>query len=178
MHLLAVSGSLRAGSSNTTLLEAAARLAPPDVEITLWDGLASLPHFNPDLESPDPTVLPPPVAAWRAAVAAADALLLSTPEYAGGLPGSFKNALDWLVGSLDFYGKPVAALSPTRRSVHAQSQLRLILTTMSAHLIEGPSLVIELPSRDMSMRDILDNADVSEAVRRAIADIVGAVPRR
>jgi chromate reductase len=175
MQLLALSGSLRVGSSNTTLLEAAARLAPRDVTITLWKGLASLPHFNPDLESAEPALLPTTVAQWRTAVAQADALVLSTPEYAHGLPGSLKNALDWLVGSLEFPGKAVALLYPTARSVHAQAQLRLILTTMSALVIERPTSVIQFPSRDMSLLDVLDNPEVSASIRQAVSDIVGDV---
>jgi chromate reductase, NAD(P)H dehydrogenase (quinone) len=177
MHLLALSGSLRIGSSNTTLLEAAARLAPSNATVTLWNDLGALPHFNPDLESADATRLPAIVAEWRAAVGKADALLLSTPEYARGLPGSFKNALDWLVGSLDFPGKAVAILSPSARSVHARAQLRLVLTTMSARVIERPSSVIQLPGRDMTLMDILDNPEVSDSIRSAMSEIVDDVHR-
>ena len=100
MHLLAISGSLRAGASNTALLEAAARVAPPGVTVELYPGVAALPHFNPDLDTPDGDHLPAGAAELRALVGRADALLLSTPEYAHGLPGSFKNVVDWFVGSV------------------------------------------------------------------------------
>ena len=94
MHILAISGSLRAGASNTAVLQAAVLLSPPGVTITLYDGLGALPHFNPDLDSPDGRALPAIVADLRSQVGHADALLISCPEYAHGIPGSFKNLLD------------------------------------------------------------------------------------
>src|SRR4029450_8065808 len=95
-RILAVSGSLRARSSNTAALAAASRVAPDGVLVQLYDGLATLPHFNPDHdeEGAEP---PAPVAGLRTLIAGADGVLLSTPEYAHGLPGVLKNALDWLV---------------------------------------------------------------------------------
>jgi NAD(P)H-dependent FMN reductase len=92
MRILAISGSLRAASSNTAVLQAAIELAPPDVEIVRCDGLSELPHFNPDLDDAN---APAPVANWRAQLKAADGVLISSPEYAHGVPGSLKNALDW-----------------------------------------------------------------------------------
>jgi NAD(P)H-dependent FMN reductase len=86
MRLLAISGSLRAVSTNTALLQAAMLLAPEGVEIELYDGLARLPHFNPDL---DVEPVPPEVSAWREKIRQADGLLISSPEYARGIPGSF-----------------------------------------------------------------------------------------
>ena len=104
MHLLALSGSLRHSSSNTALLQAAANLAPEGVEITVYQSLGDLPHFNPDLSEADL----PNVTDFIARVRAADGLLISSPEYAHGVPGVLKNALDWLVGGDAFYLKPVA----------------------------------------------------------------------
>lgn len=119
-------------------MRACVQLAPSDVRIKLYDGLATLPHFNPDLD----TVFPAPaVVAWRARVAAADALFISSPEYARGVPGSLKNALDWLVGSSDIVDKPVALLNGSPRSTHAQESLAITLRTISAKLIaEQPYL--------------------------------------
>lgn len=171
MKLLALSGSLRAASSNTALLEAAQRLASPGVEIDLWQGLASLPHFNPDLEEDDQARLPAAVRELRRLVGLADGLLLSTPEYAHGLPGSFKNALDWLVGSTEFPGKIVAIISPSARSVHAPEQLREILSTMSARFTEPRSFVVQLPRRDMNAEDITTDPPTAAALRAALATI-------
>ena len=106
--LLLISGSLRGGSTNSATLRTAAALAPPGVEATVYDGMGRLPHFNPDDDPSDGVGLDPEVTALRAALANADALLLSTPEYAGALPGSFKNLLDWTVGGGQTDGMPVA----------------------------------------------------------------------
>ena len=126
-QILAISGSLRTASSNTSLLLAAQCLAPPGLRIELFGGMGALPHFNPDLEAD----LPALVAALRATVDAADGLLISCPEYARGMPGSFKNLLDWLVGSPNFHAKPVAIFNASSRASEAQRSLRLVLTTMS-----------------------------------------------
>src|SRR5690349_8500891 len=104
-RLLTVSGSLRAGSSNATLLTAATIVAPADVTIVSFDGLADLPAFNPDVEASGPE--PVAVTRWREALVSADAVLISSPEYAHGIPGALKNALDWVVGSGELVGKPV-----------------------------------------------------------------------
>ena len=120
MQLLTVSGSLRAKSSNASVLDALPLLVPERIRITRYAGLADLPHFNPDLEM---TALPEVVAALRRDVGAADGLILSSPEYAHGIAGSFKNLLDWLVGSLDFPGKPVAVINAAPRAHHADAQL-------------------------------------------------------
>src|SRR5439155_26208619 len=94
MQFLAISGSLRHASSNTQLLRAVALLAPPGLRITQFDGLGALPHFNPDLDTDPPS---PAVRVLRESIAAADGLLISSPEYAHGVPGVLKNVLDWLV---------------------------------------------------------------------------------
>ncbi|HVZ32176.1 MAG TPA: NADPH-dependent FMN reductase, partial [Polyangiaceae bacterium] len=94
MRILAISGSLQARSSNLTLLETAVRLAPPGVEVVLFDGLRSLPQFNPDLE--EGGVLPE-VEAWRQAIATSHALLIACPEYGFSLPGALKNGIDWVI---------------------------------------------------------------------------------
>ena len=102
MQILAISGSLRAASSNTAVLRAATALAPPDVQIVLYSGIGELPHFNPDLEGRELS----PVLDFRARIQAADGVLIACPEYAHGVPGAMKNALDWVVGSSEFLGKP------------------------------------------------------------------------
>ena len=93
--ILAVSGSLQAGSSNIALLRIARSVAPDGVELVLYESLADLPYFNPDLDRDPP---PHPVAQLRAQLLAADGVLLASPEYAHGIPGALKNALDWVVG--------------------------------------------------------------------------------
>lgn len=138
MRILAISGSLRSGSSNTTLLQAAAALAPQGVEMDFYGGWANLPAFNPDLDTVlDDPRLPAAVREWREQVAVADALLISTPEYAHGVPGALKNALDWLVGGSELPGKPVALLNASVAAEYAQRSLAETLRTMSAELVPG-----------------------------------------
>jgi len=174
MHILAISGSLRTGASNTAVLEAAALLAPPGVTVTLYDGLGALPHFNPDLDSPDGDQLPKIVADLRAQIGRADGVLVSCPEYAHGIPGSFKNLLDWLVGSTEFPGKPVALLNTSPMSVHAPAQLTEVLATMNARLIPEASVTVQPRNRGSNAIDIATDPESSATLRNAIATFVRA----
>jgi len=135
MKVLLVSGSTRSGSTNSAALAAAAALAPPGVTVTRYDGLAALPAFNPD---DDGDQLPGPVAGLRGAIEASDAVLFCTPEYAGTLPGSFKNLLDWTVGGGQLYGKPAAWLNVAAagRGGGAQETLRSVLGYVGAVIVE------------------------------------------
>ena len=140
ISILAISGSVRARSSNGALLRAAEKLAPQGMTFTYYEGLDALPHFNPDLDA-EGAEPPPAVAALRAAFAAADGFVLSSPEYAHGVPGSLKNALDWLVSSGEQIGKPLILLNASPNSgQHAQAALLEILKVMSANVLEEASL--------------------------------------
>jgi len=172
MRVLAISGSLRAQSSCTSLLQAAARLAPSGMEIVFYEGLAALPHFNPDLDTDRP---PEPVRLLREEIGRCQGLLLSSPEYARGVAGSFKNALDWLVGSLEFPGKPVALLNASPRARQADAQLRLTLATMSARLSEKASVTVALPGRNLDAGEIVADADRSGLLRAALACFAGDI---
>ena len=107
MRLLAISGSLRRASTNTAALEALARLAPESVKVLVYRDLAKLPPFNPDDDVED-RPKPGPVETLRALIGASDAIVIAA-DYAHGLPGALKNALDWLVASETFAGKPVCS---------------------------------------------------------------------
>ncbi|MFO0631409.1 MAG: NADPH-dependent FMN reductase [Nannocystaceae bacterium] len=131
MRLLAIPGSLRARSTNTAALEALAALAPAGTSVVRYRGLGELPHFNPDLDG-EGAVAPAAVAALRAEVTAADALVICSPEYAHGVPGSLKNALDWLVSCTELPGKVAALLVVSPSSVFVHAALRETLQTMSA----------------------------------------------
>ena len=133
--------------------------------IALYDGLAALPHFNPDLDI-DP--LPASVTDLRARVGAADGLLFSSPEYARGVPGSLKNALDWLVSSDVFPGKPVAFLHASERGVVSQAALRLILETMSARAIDEASITVPLLGAQTDAHAIANDRATAEKIRGAL----------
>lgn len=172
IRLLAISGSLRKASTNTALLGAASLLAPEEMTVELYDGLAALPHFNPDLDA-DP--LPSAVTDLRARVGAADGLLVSSPEYARGVPGSLKNALDWLVSSDVFPGKPVAFLHASERGVAAQTALRLILETMSARIVDDASITIPLLGTQTDARTVAQDAAMAEKLRDALKTFASAI---
>ena len=142
-RVLCLPGSLRRASANRAALEAASELAPASLELDVFRGLGALPWFNPDEEQGQ---LPSAVVALRTQVALSDALLIACPEYAHGVPGAFKNLLDWLVGCPRFPGTPVALLNASGRgSHHAQDALREILRTMSADVLDGVSGTVSLP---------------------------------
>jgi chromate reductase, NAD(P)H dehydrogenase (quinone) len=147
LRLLLVSGSTRAASTNSAALAAIAASAPPDATAVVFEGLADLPAFNPD-DDRDP--LPPTVGELRAHIAAAHAVVFCTPEYAGTLPGSFKNLLDWTVGGVEISAKPVAWINvaATGRGSGAIASLKTVLGYVGADIVT--SACIELPvSRDV-----------------------------
>ncbi len=172
LDLLAISGSLRAASSNTAVLEAMRRLAPATVRITLFTGLGVLPHYNPDFDDDD---LPPSVAAFRAMIVKADGVLISSPEYARGVPGSLKNALDWLVGGPEFPGKPVALVNASPRATHAQASLALTLGTMSGRLIEPACVTVPLLGTRKTAECIADDPTLAPILREALAVLAAAI---
>ncbi|KRA35279.1 FMN reductase [Rhodanobacter sp. Root627] len=172
-RVLCLCGSLRRLSSNRAALQAAQQLAPPTLQLVLYDGLGALPLFNPDDEV-DP--LPPSVLALRAAVGTADALLVACPEYAHGVPGAFKNLLDWLVGSLEFPGKPVLLLNTSARdSYHAQASLAEILSTMSAPLLTSQPLTVALPGAGCTAAQVLGSADRCAELRAVLGILATAI---
>jgi len=175
LHILGLSGSLRARSSNGALLAACVRLAPAGMRVELYGELGGLPHFNPDLDGDTP---PPAVAALRARVAAADALLVACPEYARGVPGSFKNLLDWLVGGTEIVGKPVALLNGSARASHAQRSLALTLATMSAQPIRAEPYLAPVLGREVSAAQIVAEPALAAVLAAALADLAAAARAR
>jgi len=174
LELLAISGSLRSGSTNTELLRAAAQLAPDGVTIRLYDELDKLPHFNPDLQDH----LPDTVVRLRGYVEAATGLLISSPEYARGVPGSLKNALDWLVGGSEFVEKPVALLNASPRATHAQDALRVTLQTMSGYFVEAASIALPLLGTKLDAAAIVANPELASPLRAALVALQQAINAR
>jgi NAD(P)H-dependent FMN reductase len=165
MRVLAIPGSLRATSSNAALLRAATGVAPAGTVVTLYDGLGDLPHFSPDL---DVEPAPPAVAALRAQIGAADALAISSPEYAHGMPGSLKNALDWLVSALEPIDKPVLVISASPGgAAHAHAQLLEVLRTMNLRVIDGGGHVFSRAKLDAS--GAVTAPDILAALSRGLA---------
>jgi chromate reductase, NAD(P)H dehydrogenase (quinone) len=174
MRLLAISGSLRRASTNTAALEALARLAPEGVKLLLYRGLATLPPFNPDEDLEDKPK-PEPVETLRALVDASDALVIAAPEYAHGLPGALKNALDWLVASEAFAGKPTALINTSPRAFHAQASLREILSTMAARLAPEAFAAIPLTGKVVTADDILADAVCARRLTDSLQALIAAI---
>lgn len=170
-RILAISGSLRVASINSALLRAAARLAPPAMSIALCSEIGALPLFNPDLESQ----LPSSVARFRRAVSEVDALLIASPEYAHGVTGAMKNALDWLVGDEHFAGKPVAVLNASPRAYHADTALRETLRTMAAVIVEPASVVIPQLGANLDEHGIVALPEAAAAIREMLTALSSAI---
>ena len=170
-RVLVVSGSTRSASTNTALCRTAPLCAPPGVEVTVFDDCTVLPHFNPD---DDHEPLPPSVLALRAAIAEADAVLFCTPEYAGSVPGSLKNLLDWVVGGTEFTGKPTAwvkVATDARRGEGAHTTLATVLRYVQAEVVASACRHIPI-SREMVGPDGLI---ADRAAREAIGHTLRAV---
>jgi NAD(P)H-dependent FMN reductase len=167
MRIVAISGSLRARSSNDAILRALAEVAAPaGVVVARWERVGELPHFNPDLDGEGATP-PPVVAELRATLRAAGAVVLCTPEYAHGVPGALKNLLDWLVSDGALVDKPVAVVAGApSRGEFAYAQLTETLRTMHWRVVDG----LRIQTSGALVDDRGDVAD--RAVRAELAALV------
>lgn len=170
-RILAISGSLRARSVNTAVLHATRALAPAGMSVEIFPGLGMVPPFNPDLDI-DP--VPAPVAAWRSAVGAANALLFCTPEYAHGVPGTLKNALDWLVSYEGFIAKRVAIINARPGGEHAQASLRETVRVMNAQILEAACVTLPLTSNAHDVASLLAQPAVRERLEHCLAVLAKA----
>ena len=164
VRILAISGSLRSASLNSALLRAVVSLAPADVRIDLYTELGSLPLFNPDLEITDL----PAVAHFHARVLGADGVIIASPEYAHGVTGVMKNALDWMVGTEAFIDKPVALLNASPRATIAQASLKETLTVMSAQVVDAASITLPIIGSHLDEPGIIKHPSISTAIREAL----------
>ena len=176
VHVLLVSGSLRARSTTTAVLRTALQVTPSGVDATLYDALAALPHFNQD---DDHAPLPTPVAGLRAAVHAADAVLFSTPEYAGALPGSFKNLLDWLIRDAEprsIYEKPVAWINASPRGApNAHAELRTVLGFAHATIVDDACVLVPVTDAMLDADGMITDADARAQIAVAVTALASAI---
>jgi chromate reductase, NAD(P)H dehydrogenase (quinone) len=177
MHVLAITGSLRRDSHNTRLLRVAAEAAPAGVELELLEGLGELPHYNAD-EDREPAL--PAVAALRAAIAGADAVLISTPEYNSSIPGVLKNALDWAsrpIATNVFRGKPAAVISASTGAfggVWAQAEVRKVLASIGARVVETDVAVARAGDKFAADGSLLDD-EIRDKVAAALDALLAEV---
>jgi chromate reductase len=182
MKVLAISGSLRRESLNTRLLRAAAELAPPGVEVELLDPsvIKELPLYDAD----DDGVTPPVEARrLRGSIRLADAVLISTPEYNGTIPGGLKNAIDWASrprNEAPLAHKPVAVVGASTGAfgaVWAQAELRKVLAAIGARVVEGEVTVGHAPTRFDGDGTLVDE-DLHEQLGEVVDALVSAVAKR
>jgi len=172
--ILLLSGSLRVGSTNEAVLRTAQAVAPSvPVEAVLYGGLAGLPHFNPD-DDVDP--LPEAVAGLRTAIEGAAGVLVCTPEYAGTLPGAFKNLLDWTVGGTEICDKPVAWVNAAApgRGQGAEATLRTVLGYTGADIVEPACVRIAVGRETVGADGVVADPEV----RRRLGEVLGLLAAR
>jgi chromate reductase, NAD(P)H dehydrogenase (quinone) len=180
MKILGVSGSLRANSHNTALLRCATRHLPEGVELEVWDGLRDVPPYDED-DDVDPA--PPAVAALRAALAGADAVVFSTPEYNSSIPGQLKNALDWAsrpFATNVLRNLPVAVVGASTGAfgaVWAQAELRKVLGAAGARVVDGEVLLGHAHHK-MDERGALIDDEVREQLVEVLSDLADAARAR
>lgn len=172
--ILAISGSLRRASLNAALLRAARQLAPAGMAIELYDGLGALPHFNVDLEDAEPGA----VTDLRRRVRAADGLLIASPEYAHGVSGVMKNALDWLVSGEEFVYKPVALLNASPRATHAYAALLETVTVMSAYVVADASITVPVLGTKADANEFAVRPQIAQPLRTALAAFATVIRER
>lgn len=176
LRILGISGSLREGSHNTGLLRAAAKLLPPGVELEIYDGLRDLPPYDADrdVEPADPAV-----ARLRETIAAADGVVIATPEFNGSIPGALKNALDWASRPFPenaLRGRPVAVIGASTGlfgAVWAQAETRKVLQIIGADVIED-----ELPVGQADGAFADDGGLLDSELRGALAELVAVLAAR
>jgi chromate reductase, NAD(P)H dehydrogenase (quinone) len=175
IHLLLISGSTRAASTNTALLRTVQAVLPAGMTATLYHWIGALPPFNPD---EDRAPLHPAVADLRREIARADAVLFSTPEYAGALPGSFKNLLDWTVGGSEIYRKPVAWLnassSPTG-AANAHASLAIVLGYIHVEVIEAACARVPVAREQVGADGLIADAAIRQQIASALSTIASAL---
>lgn len=176
IEILAISGSLRAASTNSALIAALAANAPADCRVVVYGGLGRLPIFNPDDEGER---TPREASDLIGAVTHADGIIVSCPEYAHGVPGGMKNALDWLVSRDAAVGKPAMLVHASPRSLYARAALAEIMRTMSfAMYEEAPLEIALLGKKPPEVEAILAEAENRLAMRDAMRGFVECIRRQ
>ncbi len=166
IKITAVSGSLRANSSNTVILRAIEKMVPDQVEFFIYNGIGELPHFN------DSEEVPITVSVWRKHLQEADAVLICTPEYAFGVPGSLKNALDWTVGSGTLVNKPLALITAATGGDKAHASFLQIFTALSAQIPAGCALLIPFVRSKLNAAGDISDVETFAAIKKLLDTLI------
>ena len=175
LKVLAICGSTRRLSSNLNLINAFADLAAEKIAVTAYGDLTSLPHFNPDL---DTDVVPEEVKAFREELAKADGVLISTPEYAMGVPGTLKNALDWTVSSMDFSKKPVALITASLSGEKAHRSLLETLLVIESRMTADTQLLIPFVKTKISPEGKITDEKTLAEVNKLITSFIELIENK
>lgn len=175
ISILLISGSTRDGSTNTAAIRAAASGAPPAIQCRIYDGMTSLPHFNPDDEE---LRLPDVARELRDQIERADAVLISTPEYAGAMPGALKNLLEWTIGAPigdgSLYSKPMGWINVSPRPNGARTtyeSLRIVLGYAHADLVESACATIPVPRAMINEDGVITDADTTARIVEVVVNL-------
>jgi chromate reductase len=163
--IFAIPGSLRSGSSNHAILNHIGKLLRPDYNYFIYDSLAAIPPFDPGLDNEQP---PEAVAELRSFITNADAIIICTPEYAYGVPGQLKNALDWMVSSSSFVDKPVALITASLGGEAAHAAMQLILGALSAKVIPEATLLVQFVRSKVNADGVIVDGETVEGIRAVI----------
>jgi chromate reductase len=163
--VIAISGSTRAQSSNLNLTKAIAGLAEGKFELTVFRGLTELPHFNPDLDNENP---PASITQFRNTLREFDGILICTPEYAMGVPGTLKNAIDWTVSSMEFSKKPTALITASSLGHKGHQSLLVTLKIIEAGVTDETQLVISHIKTKVNMKGEITHEETLQQVRALV----------
>ena len=171
--ILAVSGSLRTTSSNTVILKAIQKIVPPHIDFVFYQDMASLPAFDDSMEPSQPVI------DWRRQLAEADGVFICSPEYAFGIPGALKNAMDWTVGSGELVNKPLALITAATGGDKAHAAWLQIFTALSANILEGGALLIPFVRSKLNSDGEVTDATTWKAIQEvlhALIDTISSLP--
>jgi len=171
-RLLAISGSLRSGSSNHHILKYLATQIPADINYTIYDELALVPPFDPGLDNDTP---PAAIIRLRELLAAIDGVIICTPEYAFGVPGQLKNMLDWLVSSSSLVEKPVALITASLGGEHAHASLLLTLGALNSRVIDGATLLISFIRSKINAEGVITHQDTQKSLKKLLHNFLTLV---
>jgi chromate reductase len=173
-NIFAIAGSLRAGSSNHHILRFLAKMAPADVSFTIYENLAQIPPFDPGNDHEPP---PDAVAKLRNFIAQADAVIICTPEYAFGVPGQLKNALDWTVSSGSLDNKTLSLITASTGGQNAHAALLLILGALNANVIKDATLLIPFIRSKMDGEGNIKDENTAESLKLAFNCLLNALEK-
>ena len=169
--ILVISGSIRESSTNLNLINAIIRLYRRRLDFSFFQGLSAIPPFNPDLDRKDP---PANVSDFRRQLNEADGVLICTPEYAMGVPGTLKNAIDWTVSSMEFSHKPVALITASSSGQKGHQSLLETLQVIESDIPASSQLLIPFAQTKIK-NDVITDTDTLDGVKKIMDSLINTI---